>query len=82
MYKNTGDKNYQVDKSPHMQPAKPAMNSFHMWSNRPAVPIQDKMSMQQIVSQEDEKNCHSTKFYKQKDQMECTQVSIFEEDMC
>ena len=37
-----------------MWPAKPAID---MQSNRPAVPIQDKMSMQQIVPQEDDKNC-------------------------
>ena len=46
-----------------MQPFKPVMNSVHMQSNRPAVPIQDKMSMQQTVPQEDDKNCQSTNYY-------------------
>ena len=62
--RNTGDQNCQANKHTYMQPFKPAMNSVHMQSNRPAVPIQDKMSMQQIVPQEDDKNCQSTKYNK------------------
>ena len=42
-----------------MWQVKPAMD---MWSNRPAVPIHYKISMQQIVPQEDDKNCQSTKY--------------------
>ena len=80
--RNTGDKNCQTDKSPHMWPAKLAMNSFHMQPNKPIVSIHDKMPMQQIVPQEDDKNCQSTKFYKKKDQMEFTQVSMFEDKIC
>ena len=35
-----------------------------MWSNRPAVPIQKNMTKKsKIVPQEDDKNCHSTKYY-------------------
>ena len=45
--RNTGDKNCQADKS-DMQPVKPKLD---MWSNRPAVPIQQR------VPQEDDKNC-------------------------
>ena len=37
-----------------MWPVKPKMG---MWSNGPAVPIQNKMSMKQIVPQVDDKNC-------------------------
>ena len=44
-------KNCQADKS-DMWPVNPAKD---MWSNRPAVTIQDKMS--KIVLQEDDKNC-------------------------
>ena len=55
--RNTGDKNCQADKSAHIQLVKPVMSSVHMQSNIPAVPIQDKKSMQQIVPQEDDKNC-------------------------
>ena len=43
--RNTGDKNCQADKSAHMWPVKPTINSVHMQSNKPAVPIQDKMSV-------------------------------------
>ena len=50
--KQKQDKSCQTDKNAHMQPVKPAMD---MWSNRPAVPKQ--MSQQQIVPQEDDKNC-------------------------
>ena len=32
-------------------------------SNRPAMPIQNKMSMKQIVPKEDDKNCQYTKYY-------------------
>ena len=42
-----------------MWQVKPAMD---MWSNRPAAPIHYKISMQQIVPQEDDKNCQSTKY--------------------
>ena len=51
--RQNGDKNSQDDKS-DMQPVKWAMD---MQSNRLAVPIQYKMSIQQIVPQEDDKNC-------------------------
>ena len=35
-----------------------------IWSNRPAVPIQNKMTKKsKKVPQEDDKNCHSTKYY-------------------
>ena len=37
-----------------MWPVKPAMD---MWSNRPAVLIQTKMSKKQIRPQDDDKNC-------------------------
>ena len=47
--RNTGDKNSQADNIAHMWPVKPARRSFHMQSNRPEVPIQDEMSVQQIV---------------------------------
>ena len=59
------DNNCQADKSAHMWPKQP---TNHMWSNRPTV--SDKMSMKQIVSQEDtkkknyDKNCQSTKYIK------------------
>ena len=43
----------RADKS-DMQPVKPAMD---MQSNRPAVPIQNKMSKKQIMPQEDDGNC-------------------------
>ena len=52
--RNTWDKNCQADKSAHMQPVKPAMD---MWSNGSAVLLQYKMSKQQILPQEDDKNC-------------------------
>ena len=45
-----------------MWPVKPAMNSIHIQSNRPAVPIQVKKS--KIVPQEDAKNCRSKKYNK------------------
>ena len=65
--KNKQVKNSQADKSAQMWTVKPAMNSVHMQSNRPAVPIQEKMSMQKIVPQGDDKNCQSTKCYKKVD---------------
>ena len=56
--RNAGDKNCQGDKN-DMWPIKPAMN---MQSNRPEVPIQDKMK--HIVSQEGDKNCQAKIWYK------------------
>ena len=44
-----------------MWPVKPAKD---MWSNGPAVPIQEPMSKKsKIVPQEDDKKCQSTKYY-------------------
>ena len=51
--RNTGDKNCQTDKNVHIWPKKPTKD---MWSNRPAAPIQNKMSMKHVVAQ-DGKNC-------------------------
>ena len=48
--RNTGDNNYQADKS-NMQPVKPAKD---LQLNRPAVPIHDDMS--KIMPHEDDKN--------------------------
>ena len=50
--KKKHDQNCQADNG-DMQPVKQPMN---MWSNRPAMPIQDMMSKKQIVLQEDDKN--------------------------
>ena len=47
------DRNCQADKS-DMQPVKPPID---MQSNRPAVPIQNKMSKKQRIPQDDDKNC-------------------------
>ena len=55
--RNNEGKNCQADKSTHMQPKKPTRD---MQSNRPAVPIQNKMTKKsQILPQEDGKNCLS-----------------------
>ena len=50
--KKKQDQNCQADNG-DMQPVKQPMN---MWSNRPAMPIQDMMSKKQVVLQEDDKN--------------------------
>ena len=50
--KKKQDKNCQANKITHVWPVKPAKD---MWSNRPAVKIQNKMS--KIVPQEGDKNC-------------------------
>ena len=55
-------KNCQAEKS-NMLPVKPQMN---MQSNGPAMLIQHKMSKKQIMPQEDDKNCQSTKYYESK----------------
>ena len=45
--------NFQAEKS-DMWPVKPAM---YMWTNRQALPIQNKISKKQIMPKEDDKNC-------------------------
>ena len=58
--KKYGDKSCQVEKS-DMQPVKPVKD---MQSNRPAIPIQNKMTKKsKIVPQDDDKNCQPTRYY-------------------
>ena len=73
--RNTGDKNCQANKSAHRQPVKSAMD---MQSNGSAVPIQYKMSKQQITAQEDDKNCQVTRCNKKKNQLKQVKSMCFD----